>query len=299
MSPRIVMILRWVRDVPENTPAAIPNVTTNNHHHYRMSSERKVSRGTHTRISDLYGVRSTRARKLTNPFTTLLYPLLNRYSPWHSFDKESVDMTHRVDKFMFGPQTSIFAKHLRAEWEVTKSLEKEGYHMNSMAGQVYESESKEKKTHEHYLRLMQTDIETKIVRKFSKSRPVYNAFSGMIFKTFQTFQYAVNTHTIKEDEQELPSVRFVWDMDPIGVEIKLERKSMYEFITSLLAIIGGVFTLFGIVDSSVYSITKRLCKRRGSSASSSKNGSSSNHHAEGGNGTSKMYPTSVTGGLVY
>ena len=150
-------------------------------------------------------------------------------------------MTHRVDKFMFGPQTSIFSKSLEAEWEVTKALEEEGYHMNSMAGHVYESESDEKKTHEHYLRLMQTDIDTNLVQKLSRNqRRVYNTFKGMIFKTFQTFQYAVNTHTIEEDEQDLPSVRFVWDMDPIGVEIKLENKSAYEFITSLLAIIGGV-----------------------------------------------------------
>ena len=204
-------------------------------------------------------------------------------------------MTHRVDKFMFGPQTSIFSKSLEAEWEVTKALEEEGYHMNSMAGHLYERESEEKKTHEHYLRLMQTDIDTKLVQKLSRNqRRVYNTFKGMIFKTFQTFQYAVNTHTIEEDEQELPSVRFVWDMDPIGVEIKLENKSAYEFITSLLAIIGGVFTVFGIVDGSVYSITKRLCKKKKETRSSN-NG---DDHV-GGNGTSKMYPPSVTGGLVY
>ena len=77
------------------------------------------------------------------------------------------------------------------------------------------------------------------------------------------------------------------------MEIKLENKSAYEFITSLLAIIGGVFTVFGIVDGSVYSITKRLCKKKKETRTS--NG---NDHV-GGNGTSKMYPPSVTGGLVY
>lgn len=219
--------------------------------------------------------------------------IFTAYSPWHSFDKESVDMTHRVDKFMCGPKTSIFSRHLRAEWEVTKALEKEGYHMNSMADQIYESDSTEKKTHEHYLRLMQTDIETRIVRKLSQRQNV-GGFSGWNKQIFQTFQYAVNTHTLQELKDELPNVRFIWDMDPIGVEIKEETKSTYEFVTSLLAIIGGIFTLFGIIDGSVYSITKRLCKTgRGSSHGSKRNGDL------GGNGTSKMYPTAVSGGLVY
>ena len=165
--------------------------------------------------------------------------------------------------------------------------------MNSMADQIYESDSTEKKTHEHYLRLMQTDIETRIVRKLSQRQNV-GGFSGWNKQIFQTFQYAVNTHTLQELKDELPNVRFIWDMDPIGVEIKEETKSTYEFVTSLLAIIGGIFTLFGIIDGSVYSITKRLCKTgRGSSHGSKRNGDL------GGNGTSKMYPTAVSGGLVY
>ena len=57
------------------------------------------------------------------------------------------------------------------------------------------------------------------------------------------------------------------------------------------SIIGGVFTVFGIVDGSVHSITKRLCKKK-------KARSDNGDHVEG-NGTSKMYPPSVTGGLVY
>ena len=80
------------------------------------------------------------------------------------------------------------------------------------------------------------------------------------------------------------------------MEIKVENKSAYEFITSLLAIIGGVFTVFGIVDGCVYSFTKRLCKKKKTTRNS--NGTTTDHHL-GGNGTSKMYPPSVTGGLVY
>ena len=169
----------------------------------------------------IFFVTTTAGCQASGKFRVGLIPgslIFTAYSPWHSFDKESVDMTHRVDKFMFGPQTSIFSKSLEAEWEVTKALEEEGYHMNSMAGHLYERESEEKKTHEHYLRLMQTDIDTKLVQKLSRNqRRVYNTFKGMIFKTFQTFQYAVNTHTIEEDEQELPAyvsfgtwIRSVW-----------------------------------------------------------------------------------------
>jgi hypothetical protein len=68
----------------------------------------------------------------------------------------------------------------------------------------------------------------------------------------------------------------------------------------MMAIIGGIFTVFGIADGTVYSITKRLCKRSGLGGVTGEGKSNGSHHKIVGNGTAEMYERRVEGGgLVY
>ena len=51
----------------------------------------------------------------------------------------------------------------------------------------------------------------------------------------------------------LPGVFFIYDISPIMVTFSEERPSFTHFLSSLCAIIGGVFAIVGIVDSVFYS----------------------------------------------
>jgi len=51
----------------------------------------------------------------------------------------------------------------------------------------------------------------------------------------------------------LPGVFFIYDISPIMVKFTEKRQSFTYFLTSLCAIVGGVFTVAGIIDSLVYS----------------------------------------------
>jgi hypothetical protein len=51
----------------------------------------------------------------------------------------------------------------------------------------------------------------------------------------------------------LPGVFIFYEMSPIKVIMSEERKSFLHFITQLCAIIGGVFTVAGLVDRILYS----------------------------------------------
>lgn len=53
----------------------------------------------------------------------------------------------------------------------------------------------------------------------------------------------------------LPGVFFIYDISPIMVEFTQSQMRFTYFLTSLCAIVGGVFTVAGIVDSCIYSIT--------------------------------------------
>jgi hypothetical protein len=52
----------------------------------------------------------------------------------------------------------------------------------------------------------------------------------------------------------LPGVFFIYDLSPIKVTYTEETTSFWTFMTSLCAIIGGVFVVAGMVDAAVYSM---------------------------------------------
>ena len=56
----------------------------------------------------------------------------------------------------------------------------------------------------------------------------------------------------------LPGVFFIYDISPIMVKFTEKRKTFAYFVTSLCAIVGGVFTVAGIVDSLIYSGMSRM-----------------------------------------
>ena len=73
-------------------------------------------------------------------------------------------------------------------------------------------------------------------------------------------QYAVTEHMRKissVSQRWLPGVYFFYDISSIKVTTTEERRGLVQFLTSVCAIIGGVFTVMGLVDSFVYSLAKK------------------------------------------
>lgn len=59
----------------------------------------------------------------------------------------------------------------------------------------------------------------------------------------------------------LPGVFFFYDLSPIKVQITEVKSSFMHFLTSVCAIVGGVFTVSGILDAGVYQ-GERLIKKK-------------------------------------
>ena len=49
-----------------------------------------------------------------------------------------------------------------------------------------------------------------------------------------------------------PTVTFTYDLSPMQVVVTEEREAFASFLTQICAIIGGVFTVTGLLDSVVY-----------------------------------------------
>ncbi|KAJ1411368.1 Endoplasmic reticulum vesicle transporter, C-terminal [Sesbania bispinosa] len=81
---------------------------------------------------------------------------------------------------------------------------------------------------------------------------VYTDVSG---NTIQSNQFSVTEHFRTGDVgrlQSLPGVFFFYDLSPIKVTFTEEHVSFLHFLTNVCAIVGGVFTVSGILDSFIY-----------------------------------------------
>uniref|UniRef100_A0A5B6ZN21 Putative endoplasmic reticulum-Golgi intermediate compartment protein 3 n=1 Tax=Davidia involucrata TaxID=16924 RepID=A0A5B6ZN21_DAVIN len=82
--------------------------------------------------------------------------------------------------------------------------------------------------------------------------------------TIQSNQFSVTEH-FKSAEmgrfRSLPGVLFFYDLSPIKVTFKEEHASFLHFVTHICAIVGGIFTVAGIVDSFIYHGQKALKKK--------------------------------------
>ncbi|EMS52396.1 hypothetical protein TRIUR3_27593 [Triticum urartu] len=78
-------------------------------------------------------------------------------------------------------------------------------------------------------------------------------------------QFSVTEHSRSGDSgrvQALPGVFFFYDLSPIKVTFTERHVSFLHFLTNVCAIVGGVFTVSGIIDSFVYHGQRAITKKR-------------------------------------
>merc|ERR1712157_392180 len=81
-----------------------------------------------------------------------------------------------------------------------------------------------------------------------------------------TNQYSVTMHETKLKLKEgygIPGVYFFYEFSPLMVQISEKRTPFFHFITQVCAIIGGVFTVTGLLDRVVYGTVKQLKNNMG------------------------------------
>lgn len=96
--------------------------------------------------------------------------------------------------------------------------------------------------YQYYLKIVPTD---------------YVSSSG---STTSTNQYSVTEHFRHVSVARgsgLPGVFFFYDVSPIRVTVKPKAVPFLHFVTQLCAIIGGVFTVMGVIDSGVHKAVLR------------------------------------------
>jgi len=149
---------------------------------------------------------------------------LQLHSPRYSQDNELVNASHTVHRLNFGDPISEHRLRHMTDMPDALSDDLDSDHLD---GQVFISQMKNY-TYVHYL---------KVVSK----RYMWSALN------IHTYLYSAFSNEHEEDD-EIPSVMFQYDMSPMTVVARYKSQPFYHFITNFCAIIGGVFSIIGIVD---------------------------------------------------
>ncbi len=64
-----------------------------------------------------------------------------------------------------------------------------------------------------------------------------------------TYQMVSSSQVMGYSDDEIPEARFTYDISAMSVVVSQKGKRWYEFVTSMCALIGGTFTVVGLLSS--------------------------------------------------
>eukprot|EP00754_Rhynchopus_humris_P038307 Rhum_TRINITY_DN20951_c0_g1::Rhum_TRINITY_DN20951_c0_g1_i1::g.172695::m.172695 len=165
---------------------------------------------------------------------------LQAKSDVHSINPKETNLSHVITELSFGdPMPDRVYKQLPADHKVfTKPLNRK----------VFASEDPSI-TFDHYMKVVSTKYELGWGHQYAGYQMQYS-----------NHQYLYEEQHADDDEGKVPEARFSYDFSPTAVVVKYGGKRWYDFITSLCAIIGGVFTMMGLIDRSIHGVRSRLFK---------------------------------------
>lgn len=78
---------------------------------------------------------------------------------------------------------------------------------------------------------------------------------------YYDYQVLHTSHLSLYPVDRVPEVKFVMDISPIAVHYRMHRRPWYDYLTSILAIVGGSFTLLGMLASFFRESTEKLTRQ--------------------------------------
>ena len=91
---------------------------------------------------------------------------------------------------------------------------------------------------------------------FSKVVSTHYKVDGMFSRKNMILGYQMlsQSQIMMYDEGDVPEAKFNYDLSPMAVVVSNKGRRWYDFITSLCAIIGGTFTVVGLIDTLLHKL---------------------------------------------
>lgn len=72
-----------------------------------------------------------------------------------------------------------------------------------------------------------------------------------ILRDGYAYQMLPQSQLIHYGHDQVPEAKFIYDLSPVAMKYRRSSRKWYDYLTSVMAIIGGTFTVFGMFESSV------------------------------------------------
>jgi len=146
-----------------------------------------------------------------------------------------MNVTHYIHELSFGEQTH----------HITKAVDEANTHALNGAFKVAlpdPNDAQSAISYEYYVKIVPT---------------LYERVSGEII---EAYQFTANSNELA-GKYRLPAIYFRYEFSPITVKFADKRKSFSHFLVQVCAIVGGVFTVLGIVNSVLHSTLKTVLQK--------------------------------------
>ena len=130
------------------------------------------------------------------------------------------DISHKINHISFGDESDI--QTIKNTFDVGN--------VTPLDGVVKEKDVKSDKMYEYYLKVVPTN---------------YNEING---KSYDVNQFTSNSNEVPVNMQ-VPTIYFRFDIAPILVRFEQYKESPFEFFVQVCAIIGGIYSVIGILDT--------------------------------------------------
>lgn len=152
----------------------------------------------------------------------------------HNLNAAMTNLTHRVNHLSFGTTKSSSSNFVQS---ILKEVPESFQNFSPIDGIVYVTNGFHQ-AHHHYIKVVSTHIKTG-----EKNLAVM-------------YQFLEQSQIVLYENTEVPKATFTFDLSPMGVIVGKKRRKLYEYLTSLLAIIGGTFSFLGLIDATLYKVFK-------------------------------------------
>lgn len=150
----------------------------------------------------------------------------------HNLNPKAANLSHVVNHLSFGPLLS--SQNRRKLANVPNEL----FDLEStqpMNDNMYVNLKQHQAFH-HYMKVVSTHVERNSIQFHH---------TGSIL----AYQLVSSSQIMQYGNDDIPQAVFSYDLSPMAVSISYQSKRWYEFITSICALIGGTFTVVGLLSS--------------------------------------------------
>lgn len=157
----------------------------------------------------------------------------------HDLVPSMTNMSHEVHELTFGKPIEL--NRVRNNQAKVPALFEE--QMSPIENFVYVTE-KYHSSYQHHIKVVRSEYE------------YAEGFMPGKGRKGTAYQLQAQSQLTLYNEDVVPEARFVYDFSPVAIRYRTKSRKWYDYVTSVMAIVGGTFTVIGMLDSSIHLMAK-------------------------------------------